>query len=108
MSYITAHALDSTAGTPARGMHVTLMTSAGEEIASAVTNDDGRVGELGPESLAPGTYRIVFGTGAYFQAAGMDHFHPSVTIDFTVKAGEKHYHIPLLLSPFAYSTYRGS
>lgn len=108
MSFITAHVLDSTIGTPAQNIDVQLFTDAGERIASATTNQDGRVPELGPETLEAGDYRIIFHTGAYFSARGQDHFHPYVTIDFTVKATEKHYHIPLLLSPFAYSTYRGS
>ncbi|MDO5492731.1 MAG: hydroxyisourate hydrolase [Nesterenkonia sp.] len=108
MSHITAHVLDSTAGTPARGIDITLSTSDGAHIASATTDDDGRVGELGPETLEPGGYRIVFAVGAYFEARGQDHFHPTVTVDFSVRAGEDHYHIPLLLSPFAYTTYRGS
>lgn len=108
MSYITAHVLDSTAGTPAEGIEVLLAASGGEHIATAVTDADGRVAELGPETLDPGDYRITFGTGAYFAARGQAHFHPAVTVDFTVQAGEAHYHIPLLLSPFAYSTYRGS
>ena len=107
MSFITAHALDSTAGTPAVDLAVTLFDGATETV-SARTDAGGRVSDFGPERLEPGTYRIVFGTGEYFEAQGMDHFHPQVTIDFTVKEGEAHYHIPLLLSPFAYSTYRGS
>lgn len=107
MSYITAHALDSTAGTPAADMQVTLYDG-GMTLASARTNADGRVTDFGPEHLEPGDYRIVFGTGEYFAGRGQDHFHPWVTIDFTVAEGQKHYHIPLLLSPFAYSTYRGS
>ncbi|WP_309132147.1 hydroxyisourate hydrolase [Brevibacterium sp.] len=107
MSYITAHALDSTAGTPARDLQVTLY-SGSEEIVSARTDENGRVVEFGPDHLDAGDYRIVFATGEYFESRGQDHFHPQVTIDFTVKAGEAHYHIPLLLSPFAYSTYRGN
>ncbi|MCD1287169.1 MULTISPECIES: hydroxyisourate hydrolase [unclassified Brevibacterium] len=107
MSFISAHALDSTLGTPARDLEVSLFDG-DEIIASARTDDNGRVSEFGPEHLEAGDYRIVFSTGDYFAAQGQDHFHPAVTIDFTVKAGEAHYHIPLLLSPFAYSTYRGS
>ncbi|MCM1013771.1 MULTISPECIES: hydroxyisourate hydrolase [unclassified Brevibacterium] len=107
MSFISAHALDSTAGTPAADLAVTLL-SGEETLAQARTDTGGRVSQLGPETLEPGTYRIVFGTGEYFTARGQDHFHPQVTIDFTVAPGETHYHIPLLLSPFAYSTYRGS
>lgn len=107
MSFISAHALDSTLGTPAGDLEVTLCDGT-EVIASARTDDNGRVSDFGPDHLDPGDYRIVFATGAYFEAQGQDHFHPAVTVDFTVKEGEGHYHIPLLLSPFAYSTYRGS
>ena len=108
MSYVTAHVLDAVAGTPAQGIDVALATTAGEHIAQASTNSDGRVPELGPEILEPGDYRITFGTGAYFAQREAATFYPSVSVDFVVLAGEAHYHIPLLLSPFAYSTYRGS
>lgn len=108
MSYITAHVLDATAGTPASDVSVSLLTRAGDVVASAVTDDDGRVPELGPDLLDAGDYRIEFGTGAYFATRGQATFYPRVVIDFTVVAGQAHYHVPLLLSPFAYSTYRGS
>ena len=108
MSYLTAHVLDATAGTPAQGVTVTLLTAAGEVIATATTNNDGRVPELGPDLLDAGDYRIEFGTGAYFATRGQATFYPRVVVDFTVVAGQAHYHVPLLLSPFAYSTYRGS
>lgn len=108
MSFVTAHVLDASLGRPAAGVTITLLQADGTEIAQAVTNDDGRVPELGPETLESGVYRITFGTGDYFGGRGVETFYPSVTVDFTVDAGQKHYHIPLLLSPFAYSTYRGS
>ena len=108
MSYVTAHVLDATAGIPAPGVSVTLLTGEGDVVASATTNDDGRVPELGPDLLDAGDYRIEFGTGAYFATRGQATFYPRVVIDFTVVAGQAHYHVPLLLSPFAYSTYRGS
>lgn|SRR5690625_2640889 len=108
MSFITAHVLDASLGTPARGVKITLLRGNNTEIAQAVTNDDGRVPELGPESLESGAYRITFGTGEYFASQNVETFYPSITVDFTVDAAQKHYHIPLLLSPFAYSTYRGS
>lgn len=108
MSFVTAHILDASLGTPATGVSVTLQHGDGTEIAHAVTNDDGRVPDLGPETLESGTYRITFGTGDYFASRNVETFYPSVTVDFTVDAGQKHYHVPLLLSPFAYSTYRGS
>lgn len=108
MSYVTAHVLDAVAGTPAQGIDVALATTSGEQIASASTNTDGRVPDLGPETLEPGDYRITFGTGAYFAQRDAATFYPSVSVDFAVQEGQAHYHIPLLLSPFAYSTYRGS
>lgn len=108
MSFVTAHVLDASLGTPAAGVHISLQHSDGVEIAQAVTNDDGRVPELGPETLESGIYRITFGTGDYFASRNVETFYPSITIDFKVDAGQKHYHVPLLLSPFAYSTYRGS
>jgi 5-hydroxyisourate hydrolase len=108
MSYVTAHVLDATAGTPAAGVAVTLLSAAGEVITTATTDDDGRVPELGPALLDAGDYRIEFGTGAYFASQARATFYPRVAVDFTVVAGQAHYHVPLLLSPFAYSTYRGS
>jgi 5-hydroxyisourate hydrolase len=73
----------------------------------ASTDDDGRVMALAPEGLAPGVYRLVFDTGSYFAGGGRTGFYPEVSITFTVDE-ERHYHVPLLLSPFAFSTYRGS
>jgi 5-hydroxyisourate hydrolase len=108
MSYISTHVLDATAGRPAGAVAVTLLTATGELVATGVTDQDGRVGELGPGRLDPGTYRIDFHTGAYFAARGQETFYPQVSITFSVKSDQAHYHVPLLLSPFAYSTYRGS
>lgn len=79
-----------------------------EHVASGTTNDDGRIGDLGPEALASGTYRITFDTGAYFARTNTATFYPEVTITFVIDEDEKHYHVPILLSPFAFSTYRGS
>ena len=93
MSFITAHALDSTVGTPAADLEVTLYSGA-EEIVSARTDDNGRVSDFGPDHLEPGDYRIVFGTGDYFEAGRSTTSTPLVTIDFTVQAGQEHYHIP--------------
>ena len=69
---------------------------------------NGRVGELGPDRLDPGHYRIDFRTGDYFAGRGQGTFYPEVSITFSVSADQAHYHVPLLLSPYAYSTYRGS
>jgi 5-hydroxyisourate hydrolase-like protein (transthyretin family) len=168
MSAISTHVLDIATGCPAAGMRVRLervaaagqqAASAGEEIAAASTDADGRVASLGPDAIAPGIYRLIFDTGGYLTRprgdsasgtarqrgdsaggtarqrgdsaggtarqrgdsaggtarqrgdsaadAGGGAFFPEVTVTFTVTDGE-HYHVPLLLSPFGYSTYRGS
>lgn len=108
MSYISAHVLDASAGKPAAGVAVRLAEAGGGVLADSVTNADGRVPDLGPERLAPGAYEVTFGSGDYFAEQGVSCFHPSVTVLFTVAADQDHYHIPLLLSPYSYTTYRGS
>ncbi|WP_179441710.1 hydroxyisourate hydrolase [Nesterenkonia sandarakina] len=108
MSLITTHVLDTSTGTPAAGIQITLRGPEQAEIAVGTTDDDGRVADLGPDSLVPGIYELVFATGAHFQARGLDHFFPQVTLAFQVEASAEHYHVPLLLSPFGYTTYRGS
>jgi 5-hydroxyisourate hydrolase len=109
MTAVSTHVLDTAAGRPAAGIPVRLEHVAGAEtteIGQGVTGADGRVAELGPEELAPGRYRLVFGTGAYLAEPA---FYPEVTVLFTA-AGQpgEHFHLPLLLSPYGYSTYRGS
>lgn len=108
MSTVTTHVLDTALGQPAAGVAVRLERADGAEVASGVTDPGGRVGDLGPDGLAPGTYRITFDTGAYFGRDGRRAFYPEVTVTFLIEAGGGHYHVPLTLSPFAYSTYRGS
>lgn len=109
VSHITTHVLDAARGRPANGVAVQLLARDGdawEQIAEAVTDADGRASQLGPERLAPGDYRLQFDTGAYFDAQGTPTFYPEAVLTFRVD--EEHCHVPLLLSPFAYSTYRGS
>jgi 5-hydroxyisourate hydrolase len=108
VSHLTTHVLDAALGRPAVAVAVALYAEDGSLVAEGVTDDDGRVADLGPEALAPGPYRIVFETGVYFAASGTDGFYPRVTIDFELTDAAAHYHVPLLLSPFAFSTYRGS
>ncbi|WP_374975104.1 hydroxyisourate hydrolase [Microbacterium trichothecenolyticum] len=108
MSQITTHVLDAALGGPARGVGVVLTGDDGIEIASGVTDEAGRISDLGPERLEPGTYGLTFATGEYFAQTGRATFYPVVSIDFAVADGGQHYHVPLLLSPFAYSTYRGN
>ncbi len=106
MTHLTTHILDATTGTPATGVSVALARLDGAPVAEGTTDVDGRLA-LGPDRLDDGDYALTFGTGAYFRGRGVTSFHPVVTVAFTV-AGEAHLHVPLLLSPFAYSTYRGS
>jgi 5-hydroxyisourate hydrolase len=115
MSAVTTHVLDTGSGRPAGGVRVRLEVcdddarpgGSWRQLAASATDEDGRVRELGPERLEPGTYRLVFDTGAWYAARGVGAFHPEVTVAFNV-SGEEHLHVPLLLAPFAYSTYRGS
>lgn len=113
MSPITTHVLDTARGCPAAGLPITLSQQAGDgwaDKASGVTNADGRLSDpLLPEGgLEAATYRMRFDTGAYFAASGTAGFYPYVEVVFTITAPAEHYHVPLLLSPFGYSTYRGS
>ena len=106
---VSTHVLDASAGLPAAGVPVSLwfLSSPGwEAVGTGETDGDGRH-RFGAVTDA-GVYRIVFGTGGYFAGRGVAAFYPEVTITFTVVAEAGHYHVPLLLSPFAYSTYRGS
>ncbi len=110
-SHVTTHVLDTGSGKPAADVPVTLSVLDGAvwaQIADGVTDGDGRIKQLGPDRLATGTYRLAFDTGKYFAATGTETFFPEVTLTFGVVESEAHYHVPLLLSPFAYSTYRGS
>lgn len=102
---LSTHVLDAVSGRPAVGVAVTL-EHAGTVLATARTDDDGRVPDLGP--LGTGTHRITFDTGGWFAATGQRGFYPEVSVAFTVTDPDAHHHVPLLLSPFAYSTYRGS
>ncbi len=113
MSAITTHVLDVSRGSPARGVPITLerQTATGWEIiGQGATDDDGRLRNLlAPGSVfEPGSYRLTFDTGAYFAGQGIEGFYPQATVVFTVRDTAQHYHVPLLLSPFGYSTYRGS
>ncbi|MEM9588627.1 MAG: hydroxyisourate hydrolase [Planctomycetota bacterium] len=110
---ITTHVLDTSRGCPASGLVVDLRRVDGSTettLGSGTTDQDGRItsGLLSQDDFRPATYMIRFKTGDYFQACGCEGFFPEVTISFHVTADQEHYHVPLLLSPFAYSTYRGS
>lgn len=110
-SFITTHVLDAARGAPAAGVAVVLEKAADggwEPVGSGVTDDDGRVRDLGPDQLPSGTYRLTFAVGDYFAASGTESFYPEVAVTCRIDAEQAHYHVPILLSPFAYSTYRGS
>ena len=113
-SPITTHVLDTTRGKPAAGVKVTLemQLNANEwkELARGETNTDGRISNLLPENakLSAGIYRLTFLTSAYFKSIGIESFYPFIHVVFELKEPITHYHVPLLLSPFGYSTYRGS
>ena len=98
MSHVTTHVLDTAAGRPAAAVPVRLLSGA-ELLADGVTDADGRVSDLGPDALVPGDYRLEFDVATPFL--------PRVIIEFTIQ-DSSHYHVPVLLSPFGYTTYRGS
>lgn len=113
-SPITTHVLDTSRGRPAEGITVVLEVwqTGGEwkPLAEGVTNADGRIADLLPadEPLAPGVYRLMFNTRDYFQRLREDGFYPFIPVVFEVRDPAQHYHVPLLLNPFGYGTYRGS
>ncbi len=112
MSQITTHILDTAAGKPAEGIRIVLEQPNGdkwEKITEGITNNDGRVANFLPADkvLPPAVYRITFFTADYHKKQGIKGFYPSVSILFET-TDTSHYHVPLLLNPFGYSTYRGS
>ncbi len=113
MSGITTHVLDTSKGKPGVGVSITLeflSTDGWKEIGSGTTNSDGRLPTLLPadHKLEAGTYRLHFDTKRYYEAQNLKCFYPNVPVTFSVEDTEQHYHVPLLVSPFGYSTYRGS
>jgi 5-hydroxyisourate hydrolase len=109
---ITTHVLDTAAGRPGRGIAIELERDDGgswQRIGAGTTDDDGRLRTLTPGGpVAAGRYRLRFHTGAYLAAHHRAGFFPVVEIQFAIDDGAQHYHVPLLLSPYGYSTYRGS
>ena len=117
MSQITTHVLDTAQGKPAVGVPVLLSQATSEQpdrpeqwhkVAEGITNEDGRVPDFGPDKLDAGTYRMRFSIAPYLNATGQAVFYPYADVVFSIDDSGEHYHIPLLLSPFGYSTYRGS
>ena len=110
-SRVTTHVLDAALGRPAQGLPVRLEQRIGggwSAIAAGSTNSDGRVTDFGPTDLDVGVYRVSFEVASYFVATEQVGFYPEVAITFSLADPEAHYHIPLLLSPYAFTTYRGS
>ncbi len=109
---LSTHVLDATSGKPAVGVGILLESfrdGGWTEVATGLTDDDGRLKDWLPADLpGVGTHRLLFDTGAYFTRMGVASFYPAVTITFVIDDPRQHYHVPLLLSPFAYSTYRGA
>jgi len=122
VSAVSTHILDTVTGEPAAGVLVRLERAAGGELGRAATDDDGRISDFGVSSLPEGTYRLVFETGPYLRGglagghaggpaggqAGETAFFPEVVVTFHADGLRRRYHVPLLLSPYSYSTYRGS
>lgn len=114
MSPITTHILDTSRGRPAAGVAVTLERKGDKGgwdlLGTGTTDADGRIRDLLPAGarLEPAIYRLTFATGAYFAAQGVAGFYPEVPVIFELAAPGEHYHVPLLLNPYGYSTYRGS
>ena len=110
MASLSTHVLDTSHGRPAVGLRVSLESADGTLLAEGVTDDDGRVGALA-EGLAAGDHRLRFDTGSWFASQRVTAFYPEVVVTFTVAGSgsrDEHFHVPLLLNPFGYSTYRGS
>jgi len=111
MSNISTHILDTSVGKPAAGVRVWLEREHGGQwlaLAASRTDADGRARELTPTGLAAGHYRLHADLGAYFAADGRETLYATAIIDFVIGDPAQHYHLPLLIAPYAYSTYRGS
>jgi 5-hydroxyisourate hydrolase len=109
MSTISTHVLDTALGKPAQGVRITLKRD-DSLIGSGVTDEDGRVRDLlqSGSTLAEGEYKLTFAVGDYFNSSKRATFYNHIVVEFQIPAGTAHYHIPLLVSPYGYSTYRGS
>lgn len=111
MSTLTTHILDTALGKPAIGVAVSLEQNSSRgwlPVATGKTDADGRIKDFVPAPLAPGRYRLIADIGDYFAASGRDALYVSAQIDFILPATGSHYHLPFLISPWSWSTYRGS
>jgi len=113
MTQITSHILDTSLGQPAQGVLITLLQQKGDDwvmLGSAPTNDDGRVGDFlgSSDVLTAGIYKLTFYLSDYYERLKTESFYPYAEVAFEIVGDGQHYHVPLLLNPFGYSTYRGS
>ena len=104
---LTTHVLDAVSGRPAAGVPVTLLGGDHTVVTESTTDNDGRTGRLA-DDLPVGVYRLRFDTATYFATQGIDAFYPEIVVAFKITDAAANYHVPVLLSPYAYSTYRGS
>jgi len=112
MSQLTTHILDTSIGKPAQGVSIVLeqkISGSWNKLADGTTNADGRIANLLPADkiMDNGVYRLIFDTKSYFDKQNLKSFYPGITVEFEITDGS-HYHVPLLLNPYGYSTYRGS
>jgi 5-hydroxyisourate hydrolase len=108
---LTTHVLDTARGVPAAGVGIALFALDGDArtlLAQSVSNADGRTAEPLALALEPGMYELVFDVAAYFAAGGTPGFYDRIPVRFRIDAGATHYHVPLLVAPWGYATYRGS
>ena len=107
MPSLSTHVLDTSVGRPAAGVRVILESGTGTAVGQGVTDADGRIASIGPDPLSAGDYVLRFDTATYFRQRHVAGFYPEVAIAVSIE-GDEHFHVPLLLNPFGYSTYRGS
>lgn len=113
MTQITSHILDTSVGKPAAGVLITLLQQSGDNwlmLGSAATDDDGRVADFTgtDDALTAGIYKLTFYLSDYYAKQAQESFYPYVDVAFEISGDGQHYHVPLLLNPYGYSTYRGS
>lgn len=111
MSHISTHILDTALGKPAAGVMIRLeqqLASGWLVVTEAVTDADGRIGSMAEESLVPGRYRLTAEIGQWFAQTGRETLYPIAQIDVMLPRSGEHYHLPFLIAPWGWSTYRGS
>lgn len=108
MGTLSTHVLDTSRGHPGAGVGVRLENDSGEIIGAGVTDAAGRVSAIGPVHLPAGTYRLRFDSAAYFAGQGVTAFYPEIAVAFVIDDPDQHYHVPVVINPYGYSTYRGS